>query len=136
RVFSEVDAGADDPQDASAREAQAEAATLDTPLAEAGFSPRALSALGRLPARTVGELVRTSLMDVNGIPGLGELHRKEIQGRVRDWRARLAAPAAAQPAAASQDRSLEVFLAARVPRQTAKNHTEVAALRLVLGLPL
>src|SRR5690606_2237917 len=135
-IFTSVDAGADHPEDEAARDERARSATLDTPLDQAGFTARALSALGRLQARTVGELIATPPMHINGIPGLGEQHRKEIQRRVRDWRARLASGASTQQVQDSQDRSLEAFLTARVPRRTSKNATEVATLRLVLGLPL
>src|SRR5690606_21921417 len=78
-IFSAVDADAEAPEDEAARDEQAANASLDTPLTEAGFTPRALSALGRLQARTVGELVSTPPTQINSIPGLGEQHRKEIQ---------------------------------------------------------
>lgn len=136
-IFVSVDAEAEDPEDEAARDEQADRATLDTPLSEAGFSPRALSALSRLQARTVGELISTPPVHINSIPGLGERHRKEIQRRVRAWRSRLASAdaTAAQPAP-GEDKSLESLLSACVPRRTSKNTTEVATLRLLLGLPL
>lgn len=69
-----------------------EAATLATPLIESGLSARALSGVARLDVNTVGALLGVPPYLVNQIPGLGERYRKEIQGRIRGWRARLAAP--------------------------------------------
>ncbi len=70
----------------------AQAATLATALADAGLSARALSGLSRLEVRTVGDLLGVQPLKINAIPGLGERYRKEIQGRIRQWRTRLSAP--------------------------------------------
>lgn len=67
----------------------ADAATLDTPLGGAGLSARAMSALARLDVTTVGELLGVHPTRINSIRGLGETYRKEIQARIRSWRARL-----------------------------------------------
>lgn len=76
--------------DVEAREhddALAAAATLDTPLEQAGLSAQALSALRRLPGvLTVGDLLGVHPVKVNGIRGLGEKYRKEIQTRIGQWR--------------------------------------------------
>lgn len=139
RVFAAVDAPGDDGDD-DARDAAAEAATLDTPLVKAGLSARALSALSRVQARTVGELIRTSPIQLNSIPGMGEQYRKEVQRRVRQWRARLLATSTGSTdqggAPGAEDRSVEAVLTRLIPRVTAGNETEVAALRLLLGMPL
>ncbi|MDT0208995.1 protein kinase domain-containing protein [Curtobacterium sp. BRD11] len=76
--------------DAAANESRASAATLDTSLRESGLSARALSALARVPATTVGELLGVPPMTINQLRGLGEQIRREIQGRIRQWRQRLA----------------------------------------------
>jgi serine/threonine protein kinase len=77
--------------DEEANDAKAAAATLTTPLSEAGLSARALSALGRVKATTVGELLGVPPMQINQVRGLGEQVRREISGRIREWRLRLAA---------------------------------------------
>jgi serine/threonine protein kinase len=81
-------AGANVELDVEASDAKAAAATESTPLREAGLSARALSALARLKAETVGELLGVPPMQINQIRGLGEQVRREISGRVREWRHR------------------------------------------------
>lgn len=97
--------------DAEANDARAADATLDTKLSEAGLSARALSALSRVKASTVGELLGVPPMMVNQIRGLGEQVRREIQSRVREWRERLT-PTTTEPAApvAPGRRSVESYL--------------------------
>lgn len=131
-LFAQVAAEGDEAEQA-VRDAAAAAATLDTPLADAGLTARALSALARLETRTVGELLRTNPGQITVLPGLGEVQRKEVMSRLRAWQARLLT---AQPeqSQASGDRSVESVLGRLVPRVTANNGTEVAALRLMLGL--
>ena len=63
--------------------------TLDTALTDAGLSARALSALFRVKASTVGELLGVPPMAINQTRGLGEQVRREIQSRTREWRHRL-----------------------------------------------
>lgn len=89
-VFASLDTADADGPDGD--DAAAAAATLATPLVEAGLSARALSGLARLEVPTVGALLGVPPYRINQIPGLGERYRKEIQGRVRAWRAALAAP--------------------------------------------
>ncbi|NMR20265.1 BREX system serine/threonine kinase PglW [Cellulomonas fimi] len=135
RLFAAIDSPSDELDDA-ARDAAAEAATLGTALTESGLSARALSALSRVPAQTVGDLLRTSPMQINAIAGMGEQHRKEIQRRIRRWRSRLLAVATttdhAEPVGA--DRSVETFLARLLPRSTSADRAEVDALRALLGM--
>lgn len=88
-VFTGIDESADDELDAQAREAVAGAASLDTPLEDAGLSARALSGVRRLGVSTVRDLLGRSPVEVNSIAGLGERFRKEVQARVRHWRGRL-----------------------------------------------
>jgi serine/threonine protein kinase len=133
-VFAKVEAQDHDAHDAADRDAAAAAATLDTPLNEAGLSSRALSALSRLQATTVGELVRTPPLRINSVPGLGEQYRKEVQRRVREWRRSLlpSADTDTQPAAPLVgDRSVEAYLRRLLPRAADSDDTPV--LRALLG---
>ncbi|AMB59188.1 BREX system serine/threonine kinase PglW [Microterricola viridarii] len=114
-------------------DAQAAAATLDTPLAEAGLSVRARSGLGRLRVSTVGELLGVPPMQINQIRGLGELHRKEVQRRVREWRTRLKQEAGSTIEAAAGRLSIERHRSTLIPRMTAENSKQVTVLRLLLG---
>lgn len=84
--------GSADANQAEANDARAQAATLETALHESGLSARALSALSRVRATTVGELLGVPPMVINQLRGLGEQVRREIQGRIREWRQRLALP--------------------------------------------
>ncbi|MFI9487358.1 BREX system serine/threonine kinase PglW [Promicromonospora sp. NPDC052451] len=68
----------------------AAAATLETPLEDSGLSAQALSALRRLDGVvTVADLLGVHPVKINGIRGLGETYRKEIQARVGQWRSAL-----------------------------------------------
>lgn len=91
-VFADLDAPGQGHDDVPGPDAAASAATLDTPLTEAGLSPRALSGLRRLGVSTVRDLLARNPVEVNAIGGLGERYRKEIQARIRQWRADLQAP--------------------------------------------
>lgn len=84
------DSARDGDDDAAAQ------ADLATPLEASGLSARALSGLARTEAHTVGELLAVPATQINSIPGLGEVYRKEIQRRIKAWRAALGAPDAAQ----------------------------------------
>src|SRR5690606_3322750 len=53
-------------------------ATCETRLAELGLSARALSAVERLGLRTVRDLLRFPLMQVNRMRGVGSLTRREL----------------------------------------------------------
>ena len=136
RVFATVDAP-DVELDEATRDAAANNARLDTPLEQAGLSARALSGLSRIAAHTVGELLRTSPMQVNAISGMGEQYRKEVQQRIRQWRGRLQSPEVTteQAEPLGSDRSVERYLDALIPRTTKANAAEVDALRLLLGAP-
>lgn len=133
-VFAAVDDADHDAGDEATRAAAAAAATLDTPLADAGLSPRALSALSRLQARTVGELLRTPPMATNSVPGLGEQYRKEVQRLARQWRRSLlpTRQTETQPSpTVAGDRSLENSLRRLLPRST--ESVEAPTLRALLG---
>ena len=94
-VFATLDAG---DEAAEANDELAEAADLDTPLERSGLSARARSAAARLDVTTVGGLLGVHPTKINSIRGLGESYRKEIQARIKEWRARLSVPTAVDEA--------------------------------------
>lgn len=71
------------------RELQAQRATRETPLAVAGLSPAAVSALHQLELHTVGGLLDHSQRKFLNAPGMGAKTRREIQQRQRQWTERL-----------------------------------------------
>ncbi|MDV7991939.1 BREX system serine/threonine kinase PglW [Rhodococcus sp. IEGM 1374] len=88
-IFADLDTQEDG---AGGSDELSDGARLDTPLDRAGLSARALSPLARLDVTTVGELLGVHPTRINSIRGLGEKYRKEIQARIRGWRARLSSP--------------------------------------------
>lgn len=139
--------GATEPVPGDDRDALAQTATLDTPLAESGLTPRAVSALGRYDIATVGELLALGAMETSRIRGVSEATRKEIRRRVRQWREALnvttatneveSVPESDPNAAAIADatsRSIDAVLTLLVPKLTARNATEARAARLLLGM--
>jgi serine/threonine protein kinase len=76
-----------EPDDADERAA---AARLDTPLAEAGLSARALSALEPLGITTVGDLVAIDPVRLNRLSGVADATRRAVKRRARAWRDRFA----------------------------------------------
>ncbi|GAA4873532.1 BREX system serine/threonine kinase PglW [Serinicoccus chungangensis] len=68
----------------------ADAATLDTPLAKAGLSARALSAIEPLGVTTVGDLVAVDPVRLNQLSGSADATRKEVKRRAKQWRTRFA----------------------------------------------
>lgn len=130
-----ADLGKEDASDgdgAPRRDEKAAAATLDTPLEDAGLSPQALSGVRRLRVATVGELIGRPPMEVNAIPGLGERFRKEVQGRIREWVARLRAETP-RPAESTVGVSIERLAARLVPRPNDENGEEIELLRALTG---
>ena len=124
-AFASLDA-ADDTTGAD--DARAARATAETLLEQSGLSARALSALARLDeAVTVGDLLGIHPMRVNSIRGLGEKYRKEIQGRIRQWRERLRAPARTSDDDASGTERVVEGLLGRLDGDT-------TVVRTVLGL--
>lgn len=73
------------PQNA---DALAAAATPDTPLTQAGLTPRAISALEQWRVATVGELAAIDAVRLNRMPGVAKPTRDEIKARAKAWRAR------------------------------------------------
>ncbi|MFE6746922.1 BREX system serine/threonine kinase PglW [Kitasatospora purpeofusca] len=71
------------------REEQATRATLSTHLSVAGLSPAALSQLYAMGLSTVGDVVTYKARKFLTAPGMGSRTREEIQGRQKEWNARL-----------------------------------------------
>lgn len=135
-IFAALDkSGAEGGVGEVARDRVAADATLDTSLAEAGLSARALSGLARLHAGTVGELLGTSPMVVNSIPGLGDQYRKEIQSRIRGWRGRLLSQPGATTIPTSGAQGIENIVDSLLPRPSSKSADEIATLQLLLQVP-
>lgn len=102
-----------DDETADANDARASAASLDTPLVDAGLSARALSVVVRVRATTVGELLGVPPMVINQIRGSGEQVRREISSRIREWRERLAhTTTITEVPSAPGRRAVETFLSA------------------------
>lgn len=75
----------DDAEDLAAR------AEVSTPLAQAGLSARALSAVEPLAVTTVGDLVAVDPVRLNHLAGVSIATRGEIKKRAREWRTRFGA---------------------------------------------
>jgi serine/threonine protein kinase len=58
----------------------------ETPLAEAGLSARALSAVEPLGVVTVADLVAVDPVRLNRLSGVAETTRREVKARARQWR--------------------------------------------------
>lgn len=69
-------------------DALAEAATADTPLAQSGLTPRAISALEQLRVSTVGELARVDAVLLGHLSGSTVVTRQEIRARAKLWRSK------------------------------------------------
>jgi serine/threonine protein kinase len=76
------------PGDADERAAAADPAT---PLAGAGLSARALSALEPYGVTTVGDLIAVDPVRLNRLSGVAEATRREVKTRARQWRDRFGA---------------------------------------------
>ncbi|MFF6847955.1 BREX system serine/threonine kinase PglW [Streptomyces antimycoticus] len=89
-----VDTQAADIEDA--REQAAAAADLTTPLHAAGLSPRAVSVAASLHAETVGQLLDVPPHTISRARGAGNVIRKELNRRHRQWTRQLRGRATAQ----------------------------------------
>ncbi|MGC9380284.1 BREX system serine/threonine kinase PglW [Streptomyces sp. MH13] len=126
-----------------ARDQAAAAAEPSTPLDAAGLSPRAVSVAAALGASTVGALLDIAPHTISRARGAGNVIRKELNRRHRQWthalrRRSAARPAAAVPADAPEDalESVET-LAARLTPQEGKRRTKPRpdVVRAMLQLP-
>lgn len=126
-IFATLDAG---DETAEANQELAEVAMLETPLEKSGLSARARSAAARLDVTTVGELLGVHPTKINSIRGLGESYRKEIQGRIKEWRCRLSVPTEVDDALVAK-RGVERVLAGLLDSLKSKDRT---VLDVLLGL--
>lgn len=110
----------------------AEAAVLDTALALAGLSSRALSALEQYHVVTVQDLLSLDPLELSRIPGAKQSTRNEIVQRAKDWRRRLLRVTGG--IADGHARGLEVTRKTLL-RGVSEDTTEGRVIRLMLGLP-
>lgn len=71
----------------------ADAAAPETPLRDAGFSARALSAVEHLGVHTVGDLVALEPVRLNHLAGSADSTRREVKSRASAWRKKFGAKA-------------------------------------------
>jgi len=127
----------DNAEDLAAR------ADISTPLAQAGLSARALSAIEPLAVTTVGDLLAVDPVRLNHLSGVSAVTRDEVKARARQWRARFGAAvtgrgparsAAAEPGATALPDPVTAarLLAARAG--SARAGARRALARLLLGL--
>ena len=161
RVATALERPQDERAAEQSRDRAAAKATRATVLEAAGLTPRAVSAAHQLDATTVGDLLSLGSKQLFNLPGLGARTRRELQGRIKQWRTRLAEQepspltaeerkaAKAEVAAAEAARTetgtpaelarvgLDAIAALLVPalERSGRNSNEVEATRLLLGLP-
>lgn len=116
------------------RAAMAAAATLSTPLGQAGLSARAVSAARRVGAHTVAELLDTSGFAINNEPGLGVVVRAELQRHRRAWTERLRSSSMVEDELVRQMRGVETTQAALVPRARSRAAGAIPLARRLLNL--
>jgi serine/threonine protein kinase len=128
------------PDDAADLAARAE---VSTPLARAGLSVRALSAIEPLAVRTVGDLVAVDPVRLNHLSGVSNATRSEIKARAREWRNRFGAAVTGRgtgPAASARPGTSTLpdpVTAARLLTEhagSARAESRRALARLLLGL--
>jgi serine/threonine protein kinase len=123
------------------------AATPVTPLARAGLSARALSALEPFGVRTVGDLVAVDPIRLNRMSGVADVTRREVKSRATQWRRQFASAVTGRTAAdgtgvestgaAGAGAALDPVAAADLLVQgagTARAESRRAVARLLLGL--
>jgi serine/threonine protein kinase len=123
-----------------------DAAKLETPVAALGLGARALDTLERMGVLTVSDLLETQPFLINRARGIGVDTRRELVGVRRELQRRLGRPAkggagsAGVPAGTADAEStpdvqrVDQLVGQLVPRETARNASQVAALRALLGL--
>jgi serine/threonine protein kinase len=118
-------------------------AEITTPLAEAGLTARALSAIESLAVTTVGDLVAVDPVRLARLSGVSAITRDEVKARARQWRQRFGAtvtgrgPAPGTGAASSTSTLPDPVTAADllVTRSgSAKAESRRKLARLLLGL--
>jgi len=115
------------------RDAHAAAATLDTALDAAGLSPRAVSVAQSFGATTVEQLLAVPRHQIARARGAGQLVRKELNRRHKQWTETLLnAPRPVRPDAPYTFDDLAALLLSARSRRGSK---KAEAIRLTLGLP-
>ncbi|WP_430297721.1 BREX system serine/threonine kinase PglW [Sinomonas sp. B1-1] len=111
----------------------ASAATLTTPLADAGFSARALSAVEHLSVTTVGDLLAVDPVRLNALSGSADATRREVKSRASAWRKKFGAKAKQQAQAGKLPsvRAIAETLVAECGSRRGSNGYELA--RLIFG---
>jgi len=112
-------------------------AALDTAIASAGLTPRAVDALHRIDVRTVRDLLARSPFELSRLSGVADPTKREIRRRAKQWRGRLQPVAAVPEPEVSHDdsdRGVGSVLASLVPKGLAKDSAEAQVLRRYLGL--
>lgn len=115
----------------------ADRATLDTPIASAGLTPRAVDALHRIDVRTVRDLLARSAFDISRLSGVADPTKREIRRRAKQWRARLQPATPVIPEGdlgGDAGRGVDSVLRALIPSRVKPGSTEDRVLRLYLGL--
>ena len=114
----------------------AAAVTLETPLAEAGLSPRALSWFNGQGHRTVRDVVVLDSMQLSRTSGLTKNTRVEVLARAKEWRNRFAETASAAHRPVGELPPLEDvadLLVARLKARRTDIHRQVLDLLLANG---
>ena len=111
-------------------DARAAAATLETPLGEAGLSAAALSALEQYHVATVRDLLQVEPLELSRLPGAAQATKDEVVRRAKAWRRRLLAPP--QPAGQRSLDAVRQRLASKAPDAVS---THRRAVRVMLGMP-
>ncbi|WP_369212587.1 BREX system serine/threonine kinase PglW [Streptomyces flavofungini] len=134
-----VDTQAADVEDA--REQAAAAADLKTPLYAAGLSPRAVSVAVGLGAETVSQLLDVPPHSISRARGAGNVIRKELNRRHRQWTQQFRKRATAkQPVRVPPDAPVEAVesvetLAARLVPDNLRTRPRRDIVLATLGLP-
>lgn len=76
--------------DSDEAEQLAEQAQVDTPLAQSGLTPRALSALEPFHVSTVGDLAALDTSQLRRFTGVVDATKREIRSRAKQWREKFA----------------------------------------------
>ncbi|MFJ3724960.1 BREX system serine/threonine kinase PglW [Streptomyces sp. NPDC090045] len=130
-------AEAEDETAEEQRERRAAQADRDTLISGAGLSPAAESFVYSLQVNTVGELLDYSQRTLVNAPGLGAKTRKEVLGRIKQWRQKLTAQPAApltpegRKAAKEELSAAEAAVAVAAAEGGAANELTARALRTV-----
>lgn len=104
-VFASAASSDSDEADTAAAQA-----TLESPLSQAGLSPRALSALERYEVATVDDLLALDAFELPKLKGAAQDVKNEIVARAREWRARLTTGAPR-----SSGRSIDALIGSVLP---------------------